>query len=179
VLSPRNVGFIASLFSTRKVNPDGKPMFKDNGDWGSYEGDVDESGNRQGNGKMTYVNGDIYEGGFVDNKFHCDRGLYRWADGEEHEGGWMDGDRQGIGIYRTADGTENYSMYEKGEAKGDGVEWSADRKTTSKCVDGIKTTDVPIKDAELLVKEKFVLSSATASSRNFGAGPTNRSGTGQ
>ena len=179
VLSLRNVGFIASLFSTRKVNPDGKPMFKDNGDWGSYEGDVDESGNRQGNGKMTYVNGDIYEGGFVDNKFHCDRGLYRWADGEEHEGGWMDGDRQGIGIYRTADGTENYSMYEKGEAKGDGVEWSADRKTTSKCVDGIKTTDVPIKDAELLVKEKFVLSSATASSRNFGAGPTNRSGTGQ
>ena len=69
----------------------------------------------------------------------------------------MDRDRQGIGIYRMADGTENYSIYKKGEAKGGGVEWSADRKTTLKCVDGIKTTDVPIKDAKLLVKEKFIL----------------------
>ena len=184
VPSPRNAGFIANLSSSRKVDqdekpsnrkvdsdekpsnrkvdPDGKPMFKDYGDWGSYEGDVDESGNRQGDGKMTYVNGDVYEGGFVDNKFHCDRGIYRWADGDEHEGGWMDGDSQGVGVFRMADGTENYSMYEKGVAKGDGVEWSADRKTAYKCVDGIKTTDMPIEDADLLVKEKFVLSSATA-----------------
>ncbi len=86
-------------------------------------------------------------------------------------------DRQGIGIYRMADGTENYSIYKKGEAKGGGVEWSADRKTTLKCVDGIKTTDMPIKDAKLLVKEKFILLPSTASSRNFDAGPTNRSST--
>jgi len=184
--SPMKTSFIASLFSNRKfhpdekpsnrkvdpgqkplsgkVNPDGKPMFKDNGDWGSYEGGVDKRGYRQGNGKMTYVNGDIYEGGFVDNKIHCDRGIFRWADGEEHEGRWKDGDSQGVGIYRKSDGVVNYSMYEKGEAKGDGVEWRANRKTASKCVDGIKTTDMLIEDAGLLVKEKFVLSSATPAS---------------
>jgi hypothetical protein len=60
-------------------------------------------------------------------------------------------------VYRMADGTVHYSVYEKGETKGGGVEWSADRKTASKCVDGIKSTDMPIEDAELLVKEKFVV----------------------
>ena len=73
-------------------------MFKDNGDWGSYAGDVDESGN-QGNGKMTYVNGEIYEGGFVDNKSTV-TGVY--TDGltarSMRVGGWTEIDRVSVYI---------------------------------------------------------------------------------
>jgi len=76
--SSNNVGFIGRLFSSRKVGPDGKPLFKDYGDWGSYEGDVDENGKRQGHGKMKYNSGNRYSGGFKDNKFHGDKGVYHW-----------------------------------------------------------------------------------------------------
>ena len=145
------------LFSSKTVGPDGKPMFKDNGDWGSYEGDVDQSGNRQGNGKMTYVSGSIYEGGFVDDKFHGDKGSYRWSDGDEYEGGWKDGERQGVGVFRSADGTVEYSIYEMGATKGGGLVWSADRKTAHKTVDGEKTTEMLVEEAVEFAKEIFDL----------------------
>lgn len=50
-------------------------MFKDYGEWGSYEGVVDENGSRQGSGKMTYASGSYYEGSFVNDKFHGDKGV--------------------------------------------------------------------------------------------------------
>ena len=42
--SNKSVGLLGRLFSNRKVGPDGKPMFKDYGDWGTYDGEVDDSG---------------------------------------------------------------------------------------------------------------------------------------
>jgi hypothetical protein len=149
------IGFFARLFSNRKIGPDGRPMFRDHGVWGTYEGDVDEKGNRTGNGKMTYADGAFYEGGFVDDKFHGNKGVYRWADGEEYEGEWKDGDRHGVGKFTAADGTIAYSMYDSGMAKGEGVLWSADRKTVYKTVDGTKTTEMTTDDAAKFAKESF------------------------
>ena len=38
----KSVGLLGRLFSKRQVGPDGKVMlYKDNGEWGSYEGDAD------------------------------------------------------------------------------------------------------------------------------------------
>ena len=124
----------------KKIGADGKHMFNDHGLWGSYEGDIDVSGERAGSGKMTYADGGYYEGGFVDDKFYCDKGIYHWFDGDEYEGGWKDGERQGVGVFRSADGTVEYSIYEMGATKGGGLVWSADRKTAHKTVDGEKTT---------------------------------------
>jgi len=156
--APRKTGFFASFFSSKKVGPDGKPMFKDHGEWGTYEGDVEEeSGNRRGKGKMTYVDGNSYEGGFVDDKYHDDRGVYRWADGDEYVGPFRNGERHGAGIFRSPDGAVAYSMYDAGAAKGEGVAWSADRKAAHKTVDGKKTTEISIEEATDFSNDKFNL----------------------
>lgn len=54
------------------------PRFTDYGDPGSYTGDLDANGKRHGKGKMVYDSGNTYEGGFVNNKFEGDAGIYTW-----------------------------------------------------------------------------------------------------
>merc|ERR1719253_1423215 len=151
----RKTGFFRSFFPNKKVGPDGKLLFKDYDEWGSYEGDVDGAGERQGEGKMTYHSGNYYEGGFVDGKFECDKGVYRWADGDEYEGSWKAGERFDKGMFTNADGTVFYSEYKDGEAKGDGVWWSADRKTAHSLLDGVKKLELFTEEAEAFAKEKF------------------------
>jgi len=163
--SSKNIGLIGRLFASRRVGSDGTLLFKDYGEWGSYEGDVDDTGNRQGKGKVTYESGNYYEGGFVDDKYQGKHGIYRWFDGDEYEGPWKDGERVGLGIFRHADGTVEYSMYEKGSHVGDGVSWSADRKTAHKMVDGEKKTKISLGMAEKLAKEKFDLAVPEPSTR--------------
>ena len=154
-LSSKKTGLLARLFLNKMAGPDGKPMFKDQGDWGCYEGDVDDGGNRTGNGKMTYSSGAYYEGGFIDNKFHGDGGIYCWAEGDEYEGTWNDGDRNGVGIFRSTDGTVTYSLHDMGVAIGEGLRWSADRMTVHKTVDGTNETDVdPARGGRGICQEK-------------------------
>ena len=74
----------------------------------------------------------------MDDKFHGDKGVYHWFDGDEYEGGWKDGERHGVGIFRSADGTVEYSIYDMGSTIGEGVVWSADRKAANKTLDGKK-----------------------------------------
>ena len=83
---PTNIqpsGFLRKIFAKDGEafqNPDGKVMYKDNGEWGTYEGTFDSSGTkRQGKGVMKYDSRNVYTGGFVDNKYHCDSGTYRWV----------------------------------------------------------------------------------------------------
>jgi hypothetical protein len=157
--SSRKTGFFAGLFAKRKVGPDGELMFKDYGEWGTYDGEVEAvSGNRQGKGKMTYASGAYYEGGFVNDKFHGEKGVYHWSDGDEYEGGWKDGERHGVGVFRVADGTLEVSKYDAGAAKGEGVWLSADRKAAIKLVDGEKTTEYVIEDAATFLKDNYNLS---------------------
>ena len=76
IASNKTTGLFGSLFANRKAGLDGKMLFRDNGEWGSFDGEVDAAGNRQGSGKMTYKVGNYYEGGFVDDKFQGDKGVY-------------------------------------------------------------------------------------------------------
>jgi hypothetical protein len=159
VSTSNKTGFFAGLFAKRKVGPDGELMFKDYGEWGTYDGEVEAvSGNRQGKGKMTYASGAYYEGGFVNDKFHGEKGVYHWSDGDEYEGGWKDGERHGVGVFRVADGTLEVSKYDAGAAKGEGVWLSADRKAAIKLVDGEKTTEYVIEDAATFLKDNYNLS---------------------
>ena len=144
---------IGRIFQRKKIGPDGKPMYKDHGDWGSYEGDVDENGKRQGIGKMTYESGTYYEGGFVDDKFDCDKGIYRWSDSAEYEGAWKNGERQGVGVFRSSDGSVDYSMYKGGSYEGPGVAWTADRKAAYKLIDGVRKDPISLAMAEKLAQE--------------------------
>jgi len=150
-------GFFRSLFSKRKVGPDGKILYKDYGEWGSYEGDVDLEGNRTGRGNMTYDSGNYYEGGFVNDMFHGDNGVYHWQDGDEYNGSWKDGERNGIGSFTQSNGSVEYSMYEKGNSIGEGVTWSTDRKTAHKMNGDKKEIEISLAVAEQFAKDKFSL----------------------
>jgi len=149
--------FFSSLFATRKAGPDGNMLYKDHGNWGSYDGELDEAGHRQGKGKMTYACGDYYKGYFVDDTYDCDRGVYHWADGEEYDGGWKAGERHGKGCFENADGTVEYSNFENGEPTGEGVTFSADHETAYTLLDGKKKLVILVEEAESMVKEKWSL----------------------
>jgi hypothetical protein len=157
VSTSNKTGFFAGLFAKRKVGPDGELMFKDYGEWGTYDGEVEAvSGNRQGKGKMTYASGAYYEGGFVNDKFHGEKGVYHWSDGDEYEGGWKDMERHGIGIFRSADGTVEYHMMEMGVVQGESIGWDAERKKAHKTMDE-KKVEVSLGVAEKMAKERFNL----------------------
>jgi hypothetical protein len=63
-----------------------------------YEGEVASSGTRvngkpHGKGKLTYADGEIYEGGFVDGEFQG-KGKYMFPDSAVYEGDFVDGEFQ-------------------------------------------------------------------------------------
>jgi len=149
-------GLLGRFFKTKDVSPDGKPMFKDNGEWGTYEGDsLDEDGERQGTGKMTYSSGNTYEGPFLNNKYHGETGIYKWADGDKFEGQWRNGERHGVGIFTKTDGYVSYSNYDNGETKGEGIQWNADRSSAHKMKDGEVAMELLPDEAEKFAREKF------------------------
>ena len=58
-----------------------------------------------GQGTETYPNGDKYEGGFKDGKYHG-QGTYTYASGAKYEGGFKDGKYHGQGTYTYASGAK-------------------------------------------------------------------------
>jgi hypothetical protein len=111
---------------------DGKLLYKDDDDgWGSYVGEVDQRGKRNGYGKMMFDNDSYYEGGFVNNKYEGDKCIYHWSNGNEsYTGGFKDGVLHGVGIFHfKADGCVAYVTSEMGLIV-DSVNWSAHGKKT-------------------------------------------------
>lgn len=132
-----------------------RQLHKEHGDFGSYDRTVDERGNRQGWGKMTYISGACYLGGFVDDKFHDDDSVYRWADGDEYMGSWRNGERHGIGTFRSRDGSVIYSEYDMGVARGEGLLWTADRKAVHKTIGGVAKMRLTNEQAAKYAKKWF------------------------
>lgn len=66
---------------------------------------------------MRYVNGDKYDGEFV-NDIRQGKGLYYWKDGSRWEGNFMDNVMDGKGTFYTNDG----ETYEANYAYGNFVE---------------------------------------------------------
>ena len=55
-----------------------------------YEGEF-KDGNQNGQGTLTWTNGDMYEGEFKDGKYDG-QGTYTWPDGRKYVGEWLDGE---------------------------------------------------------------------------------------
>ena len=64
-----------------------------------YEGQLTGNGIPHGHGKMTYPNGDTFNGQFMQGKKHG-KGEYRFKDGETRTGEWF----HGRGMFRMGDG---------------------------------------------------------------------------
>jgi hypothetical protein len=62
----------------------------------SYEGERNAEGKREGYGKYTYSNDDVYVGEWHDNKRHG-KGEMRYASGAHYEGDFKEGKITGSG----------------------------------------------------------------------------------
>jgi len=78
-----------------------------------YEGSFNEEGKREGKGKLTFVNKDVYEGDFKNGKQEG-KGKYTFVSRDVYEGKFENDKREGIGKYTFASG----NVYE-GEFKND------------------------------------------------------------
>jgi len=146
---------------------------------GEYFGQLDERGQKHGNGKMKYDNGNEYEGQWKHNK-RDGKGITKYASGNVYTGTWKMGKRHGFGVfhikktgdvyrgnwaqglksgpgvYEYADGELDVSFYEKDVRAGEGVRWSASRHQASRLVDGQlvgEEGDMLVEDATKLTKQ--------------------------
>jgi hypothetical protein len=72
-------------------------VYSVNGD--VYEGAVSADGLFQGHGKLTFFNGDVYEGSFL-NGYRSGMGRYLYINGDVYEGHFKNGCKDGNGVYR-------------------------------------------------------------------------------
>jgi hypothetical protein len=70
---------------------------------GTYKGSW-KNGLRYGQGKFSWINGDIYNGSWFEDKRHG-QGTYTWSDGSIYKGHYSHGVRSGYGIYYYTNGT--------------------------------------------------------------------------
>ena len=86
-----------------------------------YVGQVNaDTGEREGQGTMTYESGAKYVGEYKDGNRHG-QGTYTWPSGNEYVGGWDDGVKHGQGAYTWADGDQYVGEYKDGLMHGKGT----------------------------------------------------------
>lgn len=84
-----------------------------------YEGSFNIYGERDGDGTMTWENGDVYKGGFFNGNRHG-HGTLSFADGSEYVGEWECNLQHGIGTRRWVNGDCYTGQYRNGKRTGEG-----------------------------------------------------------
>ena len=74
---------------------------------------------REGKGKLTYHNGDIYQGNFIRNEFNG-HGVIEFANGDEYDGNFLDGQFQGKGTMVYANGDQYIGEWKNNMRQGVG-----------------------------------------------------------
>ena len=82
-----------------------------------YHGLVDRHGKANGQGTMTYVNGDKYEGQFTDDKANG-HGTYLYANGDTYEGEFKDDEKHGQGTMMYANGNKYTGLWQRNKIVG-------------------------------------------------------------
>lgn len=85
----------------------------------NFEGETDASGRKHGWGKLTWDDGDCFEGEFRDDEKVS--GTFRWSTGDSYEGQWQQDLMHGRGRYDYADGRSYLGHWEKGYRHGHGT----------------------------------------------------------
>ena len=92
---------------------------------GSYHGEVDKEGRKDGKGVYRWNDGSSYEGDFRENDRHG-QGTFLWNNGESYKGDYFGDERTGKGIYAWPDGSSFQGSFLKGMRHGKGTFVSAD-----------------------------------------------------
>lgn len=91
----------ASTVAIKEEDVEPKRIFLD-GEWVDYIGELNAEGRPFGKGKITWEDGEVYEGDFIDGKQHG-KGRQQWVDCS-YEGDFKNGVFDGHGKYKSADG---------------------------------------------------------------------------
>lgn len=91
---------------------------------GVYEGAL-HAGKRSGQGRFTFLSGDIYEGEWQDDK-RCGEGTMTFANGNRYTGSWSDNKCNGTGTTYYSDGTVYEGEWRDNLPNGQGIRHWAD-----------------------------------------------------
>merc|ERR1712079_328197 len=102
---------------------------------GSYEGEVNEAKNPEGQGTFEYRGDDeaarlMYDGGWKD-KAADGYGVMKWQNGDRYSGAWEDGVKQGQGKFTYHNGDVFTGPYVAGNRHGSGELVKADGEVRS------------------------------------------------
>jgi len=75
---------------------------------------------QDGKWKVTYANGDVFEGSYKDGK-RVGQGTYTWKNGSVYIGDWVDGVKTGKAVWTYPDGSKYHGRVENGLRNGDGT----------------------------------------------------------
>ena len=92
-------------------------------------------------GKMTYADGSVYQGGWLNDKRHG-RGICTFVDNSEYEGEFYQGNFHGYGKMTWNDNGYYVGQWYKGEIHGKGIEVRSDGSIRH---DGIFSNGMPIR----------------------------------
>ena len=92
---------------------------EDNRDFSKYEGEI-KIGFPNGQGILTFPDGEKYEGEFKDGKKNG-QGTHTWKDGDKYVGEHKDGKYQGQGTYTWKDGGKYVGEFKDGKYDGQGT----------------------------------------------------------
>ena len=85
-----------------------------------YEGFLENSGLKSGQGTYTFASGNKYVGEFKDDNFNG-QGTYTWTNGNKYVGEFKDDKRNGQGTYTYASGDKYVGEHKDGKRNGQGT----------------------------------------------------------
>ena len=98
---------------------DDKRSDHDHEDEDVYVGDKNEKNERHGNGKMTYADGDVYEGEWKNNK-KSGNGKMTFKNNSSYDGKWRSDNINGFGVYKYYNGDVYEGLFVDGNRNGEG-----------------------------------------------------------
>lgn len=142
-------------------------------DGGVYEGQVDESGNRDGRGVYSYRNGSNYEGDWQ-NGVKNGRGVFQWPSGNVYIGQWRDNREHGNGVLLWADGGVTEGRWHQGKLASH-VPWRPATRFEQELFDRSigkfpRSNEIVMLEKAVAAESKFVSAGPITVSRLF-AGP--------
>ncbi len=92
---------------------------------GTFKGEVNEHGAKDGKGTYLWIDGSSYSGTFLNDQRHG-VGSFKWANGEQYVGEYLEDERTGNGSYSWPDGSNYEGSFLKGKRHGHGIFTSMD-----------------------------------------------------